>query len=139
MIIERPTFSNLDIKIKQRIVDFLDEVSLYDDEEDWSDDEEEEESKADAGELDGCGDTTKDGDGEEDDAVLDLAALFGPEEQRKATLSSLSQVSKGWYAVVAPVFWRVCLLSHFSSSILISHFSPSLPALPFSTSRFNDR
>lgn len=125
-----PTLAGLPDKIKREIVDFLDEVSFYEDDEDWESDDGDEGGEGMA--VDASGDTTMDGEGDgdnvaEDEAqLLELLALMDPANQRMTTLSALSRVSREWNAVVSPVFWEVRSLSSpcFLSFPLVSPPSP---------------
>ncbi|GAA5968911.1 hypothetical protein JCM11641_000778 [Rhodosporidiobolus odoratus] len=114
-----PTLSSLPAKLKQRISDHLDDISLYDDVEDVSSGGEE--HKHEGGKACGCGTKI----GQSDDEVSEI--LDDPEEQRMATLSALSRVNKEWYALVAPVFWEELWLYPCSTEALLNLVTSELP------------
>ncbi|GAA5877934.1 hypothetical protein JCM8547_007086 [Rhodosporidiobolus lusitaniae] len=113
-----PTLDGLPEKVKQRIVDFLDELSFYDESE-WEDDSDDE---ADGGEEGKESEVTEDGA-----IVLDASDFEEPEDLRKSTLSALSRVSKEWNGLVAPVFWRDLFLYPCSTSMLLELVTDILP------------
>ncbi|BGP15710.1 hypothetical protein JCM10213_006120 [Rhodosporidiobolus nylandii] len=108
-----PTLAGLPVKLKERIIAHLDDISLYEDDEDWEDDKA---SEADEGTAVVVKAETQDGETLEVDA---LELLEDPEDQRVAALSALSLVNKEWYSLVAPVIWReLCLFPCSTESLL---------------------
>ncbi|BGP24259.1 proteophosphoglycan ppg4 [Rhodotorula toruloides] len=95
------SLSSLSRKLKEHIAQFLDDLSLYDDDEDWEDEsaaavdaKEEKEEKVDAGED------------EEENGMLVTLMEEDPEDARKATLAAINLVNKEWAEIVAPLRWK---------------------------------
>lgn len=114
------SLSSLPRKLKERIASFLDDLSLYEDDEDWEDESADGEGKKQ--QVDGA-DTCKEEEGE--DSVL-VTLIEDPEDARKvhsllfsvfvqltrqcyaqATLFAVNLVNKEWADIVAPLRWKV--------------------------------
>ncbi|BGP47728.1 hypothetical protein JCM10450v2_003593 [Rhodotorula kratochvilovae] len=108
-------------KLKERIVAHLDELALYDDDEDWED-------ESTGGEGDKGDEKAADATVEADDeAELAVDLFAGPDDQRRATLSALSLVNKEWYALVAPRIWKELYLYARSTESLLELVQDILP------------
>ncbi|BGP31670.1 hypothetical protein JCM10296v2_003444 [Rhodotorula toruloides] len=94
------SLSSLPRKLKERIASFLDDLSLYEDDEDWEDEPVDgEEGKT---EKEAQTDAAKD---EEEDSVL-VTLIEDAEDARKATLFAINLVNKEWAEIVAPLRWK---------------------------------
>ncbi|BGO99352.1 hypothetical protein JCM10021v2_003024 [Rhodotorula toruloides] len=94
------SLSSLPRKLKERIASFFDDLSLYEDDEDWEDESADgEEGKK---EMEDQTDTGKD---EEEDSVL-VTLIEDAEDARKATLLAVNLVNKEWAEIVAPLRWK---------------------------------
>ncbi|BGO91223.1 hypothetical protein NBRC10512_001286 [Rhodotorula toruloides] len=93
------SLSSLPRKLKERIASFVDDLSLYEDDENWEDESTDGEGKKQ--QEDGA-DTGKE---EEEDSVL-VTLIEDPEDARKATLFAVNLVNKEWADIVAPLLWK---------------------------------